>query len=69
MEPQELDGVTFESVESAGREEFLEQLREEMVSGTYMARIGYGAWESRSLGESSGCSRFLRSAIEWFRVR
>ncbi len=31
-----VDGVTFESVESAGREEFLEQLREELVSGTYM---------------------------------
>jgi RNA-directed DNA polymerase len=31
-----IDGVTFESVESAGREEFLEQLREELVSGTYM---------------------------------
>ncbi len=31
-----VDGVTFESVESAGRAEFLEQLREELVSGTYM---------------------------------
>ncbi len=31
-----IDGVTFEAVESAGREEFLEQLREELVSGTYM---------------------------------
>jgi RNA-directed DNA polymerase len=31
-----IDGVTFESVESAGREGFLEQLREELVSGTYM---------------------------------
>jgi len=31
-----IDGVTFESVESAGRAEFLEQLREELVSGTYM---------------------------------
>ena len=30
-----VDGVTFESVESAGRAEFLEQLREELVSGTY----------------------------------
>ncbi|MCP4903064.1 MAG: group II intron reverse transcriptase/maturase, partial [bacterium] len=30
-----MDGVTFEAVESAGREEFLEQLREELVSGTY----------------------------------
>ncbi len=29
-----VDGVTFESVESAGRAEFLEQLREELVSGT-----------------------------------
>ncbi len=29
------DGVTFESVESAGRAEFLEQLREELGSGTY----------------------------------
>jgi len=32
-----IDGVTFESVESAGREEFLEQLREELGSGTYRA--------------------------------
>ena len=31
-----IDGVTFESVESAGREEFLERLREELASGTYM---------------------------------
>ncbi len=31
-----MDGVTFEAVESAGREEFLEQLREELSSGTYM---------------------------------
>ncbi len=30
-----IDGVTFESVESAGREEFLAQLREELISGTY----------------------------------
>jgi RNA-directed DNA polymerase len=30
-----VDGVTFESVERAGRAEFLEQLREELVSGTY----------------------------------
>jgi RNA-directed DNA polymerase len=30
-----VDGVTFESVESAGRAGFLEQLREELVSGTY----------------------------------
>ncbi len=30
-----IDGVTFEAVESAGRAEFLEQLREELVSGTY----------------------------------
>jgi RNA-directed DNA polymerase len=31
-----IDGVTFESVESAGRMEFLEQLREELSSGTYL---------------------------------
>ena len=31
-----VDGVTFGSVESAGRAEFLEQLREELVSGTYL---------------------------------
>jgi len=30
-----VDGVTFDSVESAGRAEFLGQLREELVSGTY----------------------------------
>jgi RNA-directed DNA polymerase len=30
-----IDGVTFESVESAGRTEFLEQLHEELVVGTY----------------------------------
>lgn len=30
-----IDGVTFDFVESAGRAEFLEQLREELVSGTY----------------------------------
>jgi RNA-directed DNA polymerase len=31
-----VDGVTFESVESAGRADFLEQLREELISGTYL---------------------------------
>jgi RNA-directed DNA polymerase len=31
-----IDGVTFESVESAGRAEFLERLREELVTGTYL---------------------------------
>jgi len=31
-----IDGVTFESVESAGRAEFLEQLREELASGAYL---------------------------------
>jgi len=31
-----VDGVTFESVESAGRAEFLEHLREELASGTYV---------------------------------
>ncbi|MCP4903333.1 MAG: group II intron reverse transcriptase/maturase, partial [bacterium] len=35
-----VDGVTFESVESAGRAEFLEQLREELVSGTYLPQRG-----------------------------
>ena len=30
-----IDGVTFDFVESAGRAEFLERLREELVSGTY----------------------------------
>ncbi len=33
-----IDGVTFDSVESAGRGEFLEQLREELGSGTYMPK-------------------------------
>ena len=63
-----IDGVTFESVEGAGRAEFLEQLRESW----YPARTcpnGCGAWEFRSPGENSGCSRFLRSVIEWSRVR
>jgi RNA-directed DNA polymerase len=31
-----IDGVTFESVESAGRAEFLAQLREELSSGAYL---------------------------------
>ena len=31
-----IDGVTFEAVESAGRAEFLEQLREDLSSGTYI---------------------------------
>ena len=36
-----VDGVTFESVESAGRAEFLEQLREELVSGTYLPQCAF----------------------------
>jgi len=30
-----IDGVTFEAIEEAGMEAFLEQIREELVSGTY----------------------------------
>jgi RNA-directed DNA polymerase len=30
-----LDGVTFEAIESAGVEAFLEQIRDELVTGTY----------------------------------
>jgi RNA-directed DNA polymerase len=30
-----LDGVTFEAIEAAGLEAFLEQIREELVNGTY----------------------------------
>jgi RNA-directed DNA polymerase len=31
-----LDGVTFEAIESAGVEAFLEQIRDELVNGTYL---------------------------------
>ncbi len=59
-----IDGVTFESVESAGREEFLAQLRGELVSGAYrpgrMRRVGIPKGRAGRLA----CYRFLRSATE-----
>jgi RNA-directed DNA polymerase len=31
-----IDGVTFEAIEESGIEEFLEEIREELVQGTYL---------------------------------
>ncbi len=62
------DGVTFESVESAGRSEYLELLREELVTGRIFAN-GCGAWESRRPAGRSAGFRSRRFVTEWSRVR
>ena len=51
------DGVTFEAIESAGVEAFLEQIREELVQGTYQP-TGY---RRRSIAKADGRGERLLS--------
>ena len=65
-----VDGVTFESVERAGRTEFLEQLREELVSGTYrpqrVRRVGIpkNGGKLRVLGIPTIRDRVVQGALK-----
>ena len=51
------DGVTFEAIESAGVEAFLEQIRDELVQGTYQP-TGY---RRRSIAKADGRGKRLLS--------
>ena len=59
-----IDGATFEAIEAGGLEVFLEQLRGELISGTYRPMRNRqkaipkgdgrtGSWESRRFGTAS----------------
>ena len=58
-----VDGVTFESVESAGRSEYLELLREELVTGTYLPQ------RVRSVGIPKAGGKVRRLSIPTIRDR
>lgn len=65
-----IDGVTFEAVETAGTEPFLEQIRDELVSGTYRPlrnrrkEIPKGNGKVRVLGIPSIRDRVVQGALK-----
>jgi RNA-directed DNA polymerase len=65
-----IDGVTFEAVEKAGLEKFLQQLREQMVTGTYYPRrnrkkeIPKGNGKVRVLGIPTIRDRVVQGALK-----
>ena len=65
-----IDGVTFEEVEKAGREGFLEQIQKELVSGTYrpmrnrVRGIPKGKDKVRVLGISTIRDRVVQGALK-----
>jgi len=65
-----IDGVTFEAIEQAGREHFLEQLRDELVSRTYRPlrnrrkEIPKGGGKVRVLGIPSIRDRVVQGALK-----
>lgn len=65
-----IDGVTFEAVEEAGLEAFLEQIRSELVSGTYRPmrnrrkEIPKGNGKVRVLGIPSIRDRVVQGALK-----
>src|SRR5438270_10934503 len=52
-----IDGVTFEAIEESGVESFLEQIRDELVSNTWLGRRGL----PRTGPRKSVLCRFLQS--------
>jgi RNA-directed DNA polymerase len=62
-----LDGVTFEAIESAGVESFLEQIRDELVTGTYQPPGTGGRRSRRTTAVASASCRFLPSGTGWCR--
>jgi len=65
-----IDGVTFEAVEASGVEHFLEQLRDELVSGTYQpcrnrrCEIPKGGGKTRVLGIPTIRDRVVQGALK-----
>lgn len=65
-----MDGVTFEAVEEAGLESFLEQIRAELVSGTYrpmrnrIKEIPKGKGKVRTLGIPCIRDRVVQGALK-----
>jgi len=65
-----IDGVTFEAVEEAGVESFIEQLRDELVSGTYrplrnrLKEIPKGDGRTRTLGIPAIRDRVVQGALK-----
>lgn len=65
-----IDGVTFEAIEASGVERFLEQLRDELTSGTYQPRrnrrreIPKGGGKVRVLGIPTIQDRVVQGALK-----
>lgn len=65
-----IDGVTFEAIEAEGREAFLQQIREELVSGTYrparnrIKQIPKGDGRYRTLGIPAIRDRVVQGALK-----
>jgi RNA-directed DNA polymerase len=65
-----IDGVTFEAIEEAGLEEFLEQIRKELVTGMYkplrnrIKEIPKGNGKVRTLGIPAIRDRVVQGAIK-----
>jgi len=65
-----IDGVTFKDIEESGEQEFLEELREELVSGTYRPapnrkkEIPKGGGKVRSLGIPCIRDRVVQGALK-----
>ena len=53
-----IDGVTFEAIERDGVEQFLEQIRDELISRHVSAHAEPEAGDSRRTGARSASSRF-----------
>jgi RNA-directed DNA polymerase len=63
-----IDGVSFEAIEESGVEEFLEQIRNELVTHTYRPQRNRKT-EIPKDGAKSASYRSPRSEIEWYRER
>ena len=63
-----IDGVTFEAIEAAGREAFLAELRDELVTRTYRPQ-GNRRVEIPKDGGQVRVLGFRRFGIAWFKGR
>jgi RNA-directed DNA polymerase len=65
-----IDGITFEAIEEMGREEFLENIRNELISGTYQPNrnrrkeIPKGGGKVRVLGIPTIRDRVVQGALK-----
>jgi RNA-directed DNA polymerase len=64
-----IDGVTFEAIEESGAEDFLVQIRDELVTNTYRPMQARKKEIPKDGGKKSASFRFPQSVIEWFRMR